>query len=230
MESLWQTMMEQERASPSVAMLHDRIEGNLKLIGLTGGIASGKSTVASLLRDAGMPVIDADRIAREVVEPGRPAHEAVVREFGNTILNDDGTIRRDRLAAIVFSDPEKRGRLEALTHPYIFRAIADEVRRLHRELHPKFVVIDAALLFESRLNLSMDQVILVKASPEIQLRRLMDRDGFSETEAKQRIDSQMAIEEKERLSDFVIENEGSLEELHREVSGVLGQLAYLRSE
>jgi len=206
-------MEAQARESPAVALLHERIEGDLKLVGLTGGIACGKSTVSGMLREMGLPVVDADQIARDVVRPGEPAYDEIVGEFGKDpgILNDDGTLDRERLGEAVFADPEKRRRLEAITHPRIFRAIAEEVHRLRRERRPRAVVVDAALLFESGLSESMDRNLLVTAPEDLQILRLTARDGLSEAAARLRIASQMPASEKAEIADYVIDNSGDLE-------------------
>lgn len=201
-------MEDQARENPAVALLHERIESDLKLIGLTGGIACGKSTVSGMMRELGLPVIDADQIARDVVRPGEPAYRAIVEEFGRDILNDDATIDREKLGALVFADEEKRKKLEALTHPPVFRAIAEEVRRLARERRAKAIVIDAALLFESGLSDSMDETVVVSVPEEIQRARLMERDGLSLEDARRRIASQMPTAQKEELAKYILDNSG----------------------
>lgn len=217
-------MQEQERANPAVALLHERIAGNLRLIGLTGGIASGKSTVSRCLEEAGIPVIDADVIARDVVRPGQKAYTEIVNRFGRWVLGEDGEIDRVRLGALVFEDEKARKDLEAITHPEIVREIARRVRDIRQEKDPSLVVIDAALLFESGLSQSMDRNILVTASPDIQMRRVMERDGLSEVETRRRIASQMPSEEKLKLAHFVIDNSGTREETARQVHEVLERM------
>jgi dephospho-CoA kinase len=224
-QEVWSTMELQARSNPAVALLHERIGGDLKLVGLTGGIACGKSIVSGMLREMGVPVIDADQIARDVVRPGEPAHKRIVREFGPNILNDDRTIDRERLGALVFADAERRRRLEGITHPEIFRAIAQEVQRLRSERHAKLVVVDAALLFESGLAGSLDHNIVVTAPERIQIGRLMARDGLTEAEAHRRIAAQMPSTEKEGLAQFIIDNSGSLEETRRAVAEILTQIS-----
>ncbi len=215
-------MQEQERANPAVALLHERIAGNLRLIGLTGGIASGKSTVSRCLEEAGIPVIDADEIARHVVKPGHKAYTEVVNRFGRWVLGEEGEIDRARLGALVFEDEKARKDLEAITHPEIVREIARRIRDFEKK--PGLIVIDAALLFESGLSQSMDRNILVTASPEVQLKRLMDRDGLTEAEARRRIEAQMPSEEKLKRADFVIDNSGTPEEAQRQVLAVLQEI------
>jgi dephospho-CoA kinase len=198
--------------------LHERIEGNLTLIGLTGGIACGKSTVSGMFREFGVPVIDADQIARDVVRPGKPAYEKIVAEFGNGILRDDKTIDRERLGALVFADDGKRKALEAVTHPPIFRAITDEVSRLRLERGARAIVVDAALLFESGLADSMDKNVVVSAPEDVQKLRLMARDGLSEEAARARMAAQMPTAEKTEKAHIVIDNSGDLEETRSAVA------------
>jgi len=221
-------MMSQERQNPALALLHERMTGNVLLIGLTGGIASGKSTISQYLREAGIPVIDADTIAREVVEPGHKAYEAIVERFGKSILSADKTIDRSRLGALVFEDEAARRDLEAITHPEIFREMARRIREIKDDpsgtSRLPMIVIDAALLFESGLHQSMDKNILIKIDPQLQLQRLMLRDHLSEPEARQRIDSQWSHEDKEALAPFIIDNSGSLEDTQRQVYAVLQEI------
>lgn len=214
----------QARENPAVALLHERMEGDLRLIGLTGGIACGKSTVSGMLRELGLPVIDADQIARDVVRPGEPAHREIVRTFGPGILAGDKAIDREKLGVLVFGDEEKRRRLEELTHPHILRAIAEEVQRLRAERKPRAVVIDAALLFESGLSQSMDATMVVSVPAEIQLARLMARDSLGEEAARKRIASQMSSPEREEKAHCVIDNSGSLEKTRAAVAQAVGGL------
>ena len=222
-------MMEQERENPSIALLHERMSGNLLLLGLTGGIASGKSTVTRFFQDVGVPVIDADQVARDVVQPGRKAFQAIVERFGPEILQEDRQIDRIGLGSIVFSDETARKDLEGITHPEIVREIAKRVRGIRAPENkssppPKIIVVDAALLFESGLHSAMDKNILIRVEPELQMRRLIARDGLSVPEAEQRIQSQLPNDEKEKLAHYVIDNSGSPEETRRQVLGVLHKI------
>ncbi|HEX5037073.1 MAG TPA: dephospho-CoA kinase [bacterium] len=209
-DELWETMEAQAREHPEVALLHERLGGDVKLVGLTGGIGCGKSTVSGILRELGLPVIDADQIARDVVRPGEPAYLEIVRRFGQEILDESGSVDRERLGSLVFADGEKRKVLEAITHPFIFRAIADEVHRLSRERKAKVVVVDAALLFESGLSDSMDANIVVSVPEDVQVSRLMARDGISEESAREKIAAQMPTTDKVEKADHVIDNSGGL--------------------
>jgi len=180
-------------------------------IGLTGGIATGKSTVAKLLTDKGAMLIDLDRIAREVVSPGQPALEQIVGQFGQAILQPDGTLDRKRLGGIVFADPDKRKQLEAITHPAI-RAVMRERMQENKRLHPdRLTVVEVPLLYESRLAAEFDHAVVVYVPRVEQLQRLMARDKLSQEDAEKRLAAQMDIEEKRALADYVINNSGSPE-------------------
>ncbi len=222
-KSLWKTMRGQAAAQPAIGLLHERLEGTVKLIGLTGGIASGKSTVAQLFKKVGLPVIDADEIAREVVRPKKKALREIVATFGEGILMPDGTLDREKMASIIFGDPSKRSLLESITHPEILRELVRRVTALKKKKE-RLIVIDVPLLFESGLHRQMDRNVLVRLDPEVQLRRLTARDRLPEIVAWQRILSQMPTAEKERLAHFVIDNSGSLEETGRQVATLLPKL------
>jgi dephospho-CoA kinase len=181
----------------------------VRIIGLTGGIATGKSTVAAMLADRGAAVVDADRIAREVVEPGTAGLEAVAGAFGPEVITASGELDRVRLAGIVFADPESRRRLEALTHPLILARIADRVTGLALS-GPPLVAVDVPLLFEGGRQADFPGgVLLVYAAPAIQLRRLSERDGLGDEAIRQRLAAQLPIEQKRGLATWVIDNGGS---------------------
>ncbi|HAG50603.1 MAG TPA: dephospho-CoA kinase [Deltaproteobacteria bacterium] len=198
----------------------------MMLIGLTGGIASGKSLVAGELKRLGAYLIDADEIAREVVKRGLPAYSEIVKEFGEKILNPDKTINRKELGRIVFSNPELRKRLEQITHPRIRKKIEAEISAIKAKNPKAVIVVDAALLIEGGLYKKMDKVIVVCADEKTQIKRLTERDGLAIEDAKNRIASQMPLKEKRRYADFVIENvEGkSREEVKEEVKRVFDRL------
>ncbi|SDC10228.1 dephospho-CoA kinase [Paenibacillus sp. UNCCL117] len=187
-------------------------------IGLTGGIACGKSTVAAMLVRRGALLVDADRIAREVVEPGTPVLAQVIERFGADLLLPDGSLHRKKLGERIFGDGEARRDLESLLHPPI-RATMRERMASFQENHPdKLVVVDIPLLYESGLQQMVDEVMVVYIPRELQLERLMTRDGLTLEQAEKRLDAQMSIEEKKRLADIVIFNTGSLEETERQIS------------
>lgn len=182
-------------------------------IGLTGGIGSGKSTVSALLAARGAVVIDADRIAREVVEPGTPGLAAVVEAFGQGLLRDDGSLDRPALAAVVFADPESRKRLDGIVHPLV-RARAAELAGAAPD--GSVVVHDVPLLVETGQAASYDVVLVVQADPEVRVRRLVQR-GLSEEDAWARIAAQATDEQRRAVADVVLDNDGTPAELEEQV-------------
>ena len=190
------------------------------LVGLTGGIATGKSTVNAMFAHLGAKVVDADLLAREVVMLGQPAHGQIVKEFGPDVLEADGSVDRKRLGAIVFADAQKRKRLEEITHPAI-RVRQQRILSVYEEeAFEGNVIWDAALLVESGGAKGMDRVVVVVADPAAELRRLVERDGFSEEDARRRMASQMPLAEKVKVADYVIDNSGSRAETERRVREV----------
>lgn len=190
------------------------------IIGLTGSIASGKSTVSLMFDDFNIPVIDADKIAREVVEPGERAYQDIVDHFGKEILRSDMTLDREKLGEIVFSDEQQRKVLNGIVHPAIRKEMLQR-RDTYVEQGEKCVVLDIPLLYESNLTHYVDQTIVVYVDPSVQLKRLMKRDGYTEAEAQQRIDSQMSIREKAQLADAVIDNNGTKYESYQQLQTLL---------
>ena len=183
---------------------------------MTGNIGSGKSAVAAMLREAGIPVLDADRISREMTAPGGRAYDAVVETFGRGILRDDGSIDRKRLGEIVFADPRSRERLEAITHPAIFEGMKEAISGIEREGH-RVVVVEAALIHESGRKGLFESVISVACDRETAISRLAARDGMTRNQADARLRAQMDADRKAGASDYVIDNSGSLEETRRQV-------------
>jgi dephospho-CoA kinase len=181
------------------------------LVGLTGGIATGKSTVTGLLANPSVRVVDADTLAREVVEPGTSAHALIVAEFGKDVLQLDGRLDRARMAEIVFADAAKRKRLEAITHPAIRGRFERLMADLERQGFHGILIWDAALLVESGGHNKMDKVVVVTTDPATQLHRLMARDGSTEEAARARTASQMPLAVKARAADYVIDNSGTRE-------------------
>jgi len=199
--------------------LFSAISDCVKVLGLTGGIATGKSTVASMLRHLGAKIIDADELAREVVKPGQEAWREIVEAFGAEILRKDRTIDREKLRKRVFADKEARKRLESITHPRI-RALAQErIQKLAAE-GADIIIYEAPLLFEIQAHLWLRPVILVASDLATQKRRLQERDRLNESEVRQHLEAQMPLEEKRKLADFVIENSGDLKDLERQVQEV----------
>ena len=194
------------------------------LVGLTGSIATGKSTVSRMFAHLGARVIDADLLAREVVMPGQPAYARIVEEFGRQVVQEDGSLDRKALGALVFGDAAKRRRLEEITHPAIGARQQRILSVLDEEDFEGVVIWDAALLFEGGGVAQMDRVVVVYADPETERRRLMERDGLSDVDARARIGSQMPVAEKAKLAHHVIDNSGTREETERQVRAVYGAL------
>jgi len=195
----------------------------LRLVGLTGGIASGKTTFANALRRHGVPVVDADALARAAVEPGSPALAEIAAAFGPRVLGADGRLDRKRMAALVFADPGVRRRLEGITHPAVRRAMAEETARLAAQGHD-LAFYDTPLLFEVGLEGSLDSVVVVWAPAPVQLARIALRDGLSPAEADARLAAQLPIDEKAARADFVVENAGAPAALDGKAERLLADL------
>ena len=190
------------------------------LVGLTGGIATGKSTVDAVLRELGAVIIDADVLAREVVEPGEPALTEIAAEFGPTVLGPDGRLDRKALGAIVFADPERRRTLEAMTHPRIRERFQQRLDTLTAEDFRGLVFFDAPVMIESGNYRNMDRMVVVVTDEATQIARLMARDGIDREEALQKMGSQMPLAEKAKLADYVIDNSGDRATTEAEVRRV----------
>jgi len=190
------------------------------LVGLTGSIATGKSTVSRMFAHLGARVLDADLLAREVVMPGQPAYLKIVEEFGNPVVQADGTLDRKALGALVFADPAKRKRLEEITHPAIGARQRRMLSVLDEEAFEGIVIWDAALLYESGGDATMDRVVVVYADPDTELARLVARDGLPEADARARIASQMPIAEKAKRAHYVVDNSGDRGDTERQVRTV----------
>ena len=184
----------------------------MKLVGLTGGIASGKSTVGHMLRDAGVDVIDADVLAREAVAPGSVGLAAVHERFGDAVISSDGTLNRPILGALVFVDDGARRDLNGIVHPEVARLAAERLSAL-REAGATVAVYEVPLLFENGLDAVMDTTILVACPDDVQLARIMARDHLNEAQAKARVAAQMPLAQKRQRAAFVIENDGDLDQL-----------------
>ncbi|HTY21205.1 MAG TPA: dephospho-CoA kinase [Geobacteraceae bacterium] len=188
----------------------------MRIIGLTGGIASGKSSVARIMESLGGVIVDADLLAREAVLPGKPAYRSIVAEFGKGILNPDGTIDRQALGRIVFSDPSARRKLERITHPAIARLAEQRLSAL-RESGVQVVVYMAPLLIEAGVTDRVDEIWVVYVDRETQVERLIRRDGIGREEALQRLAAQMPMDEKIKLGNVVIDNNGAPHETEQQV-------------
>ncbi|WP_461201314.1 dephospho-CoA kinase [Anoxybacillus sp. TBDG-1] len=189
-------------------------------IGLTGGIASGKSTVAAMFRDLHIPVIDADEIAHRVTSVGGEAYQLIIETFGRGILDSNGAIDRRKLGAIVFHDEQKRKQLNAIVHPLVRKHMLQQKEKYAKE-GKKAVVLDIPLLFESKLEHLVDRILVVYVDEQTQLRRLRERNGFSVEEAWARIKAQMPLEEKRKKADAVIDNNGMIEETKQQLYACL---------
>jgi len=197
------------------------------IVGLTGGIAAGKSTVSQMFKDLGAYLIDFDELAREVVKPGKRAWQKIVEYFGNDILNEDLTLNRQKLGELVFHDPKKLRKLNEIVHPEVFR----EDQRITDEIlskNPRALIIkDIPLLTEAGAQKLVEKIIVVYASSQTQLERMIER-GFNEEEARARIDAQAPLEEKLKYADFIIYNDGPLEDTRKQVAEIYLKLRNLQ--
>ncbi len=193
-------------------------------VGLTGGIATGKSYVTRRLHEAGFPTIDADRLAREAVEPGSPGLAAVVARFGPGVLTDGGVLDRQKLAALVFRDGKARADLEAIVHPEVRRRIAAWQDELVREGYRGAAVADIPLLFETGRTGDFDLVVVVACDPARQRQRLVERDGLSVEAAEQRLAAQWPIARKVAAADHVIRTDGTFADTDAQVDALVRQL------
>ena len=193
------------------------------LVGLTGGIGSGKSTAARMLREHGAVVFDADVLAREAVAPGTEGHRAVVERFGADVLAPGGELDREALAAVVFADPAARRDLEAIVHPEVRRLFA-EGSEAYRDTD-RVVVLSAPLLVETGMHSAFDVLVVVAVPVPVQVERLMRDRGMSEAEVRARIDAQAPLEDKAAVADILLDNEGSPEELERQIHRIWADLA-----
>ena len=191
----------------------------MRVLGLTGGIGSGKSTVSQMFAEYGAEVVDADQIAREVVAPGQPALQAIREAFGAAVIRPDGRLDRTRLGGLIFRDPQSRARLNAITHPRIQERLQQEVEvRRPRE---GILILDIPLLYETGRGDMVEAVIVVWVDRVTQLRRLIERAGLTANEAAQRLAAQMSLDEKRSRADYVIDNTGSLETTRQQVEEIV---------
>ena len=192
-------------------------------VGLTGGIATGKTTVASMLRERDVPVLDADPLGHALLEPGQAAYEEVVSAFGKDILDGCGNVSRAKLGALIFADAEKRTRLNQILHPRILQIVQKWFAALDEPNGPEFAVVEAALLVEANYTSNLDKLIVSWCGPKQQMERLLRR-GLSQQEAQQRIASQMPPDEKRKRADILIDCSGSFEDTERQVNQAVEQL------
>ncbi|GGM26738.1 dephospho-CoA kinase [Paraliobacillus quinghaiensis] len=194
-----------------------------KVIGLTGGIATGKSTVANFFREQNIPVIDADVIAKEAVEPGQYAYNQIIETFGEKVLQNNGMIDRQKLGKLIFSDDTKRKKLNNIVHPQV-RSKMIAQRDYFIRAKEEMIILDIPLLFESNLADLVYRVVVVYVDPDTQLKRLVDRDNLSKEDAQNRIQAQMPIDDKKDLADRVIDNTGSIEYTKKQCKEIIKQL------
>lgn len=192
-------------------------------LGLTGGIASGKSTADEFFKKKKIPIIDSDLIAHRIMEIGQNGYKAVVDYFGTDILNDDQTINRRKLGGIVFNDKAKLKKLNELTHPLVHQEIKQQMAQ-YRVNQEKLVVIDVPLLFESGFESLCNGVLVISITPELQIERLMKRNAFTKKEAIARINNQMPLSEKEKRATYVVANTGTIDDLEKKLSDLLQEI------
>lgn len=192
------------------------------IIGLTGSIASGKSTVSNMLKVLGYPIIDADIVARIVVEKGTETLEMITEVFGQQVIAEDGSLNREKLGGIIFSDPSKRKTLNDIIHPAIRAEMLRQKEQLLKEGYPT-IIMDIPLLFESKLQSYVEKILVVTVTEEMQLERLMARNNFTLEEAKARIQSQLPLSIKEKEADAVIYNNGTLESTEQQLKKILSE-------
>ena len=193
-------------------------------VGLTGSIAVGKSFVCDVFRELGGRVLDADKTAREVVEPGTVGLHRIVSEFGSDVLTDDGRLDRAKLGSVVFADAEKRNLLNSIVHPLVIEVQDAWLKEAEKADPGGVAIIDAALMIESGGYRRFDKLIVVWCAPEIQLRRLMLRDNLSEAEAEKRVAAQMPQEEKKRFADYLIDSSAGFDDVRGQIAGIHNKL------
>lgn len=188
----------------------------MKIVGLTGGISSGKSTVSSYLKQLKIPVIDADEVARKVVEPNSQGAIEIRKAFGSDVFEEDGSLNRQKLGALIFSNTENRKKLDELLQPLIKIMILDEIEE-QRQKGENMIVLDLPLLFEKHYEKLCEEIIVVYVPRELQLERLMRRNQYTKQEALSRIDSQLSIEEKRKRATVLLDNQGTIQQLYQQV-------------
>jgi dephospho-CoA kinase len=199
------------------------------IVGLTGGIVSGKSTVASMFRDLEAKIIDADRLGHNVILPYKSAWKKIVKLFGEDILKNDLTINREKLGKIVFADQALLKKLNEITHPEIIKLITKEINFARDKTHnqEKILIIDAALIYETKIDTLMDKIIVVYIEEDEQIKRLIKRNNLSKDEALQRVKSQIPMKEKIKMADYVIDNNGTLDKTKKQVETIWQELMSL---
>ena len=192
------------------------------IVGLTGGIVGGKSTVASMFKDLGAKIIDADKLGHSVILPNKPAWKKIVKIFGKDIIQNDMTIDREKLGKIVFANQSLLKKLNKITHPEITKMIKKEIDSVKNKTHnqEKVLIVDAALIYEAKIDRFMDKIIVVYIDKDEQIKRLIKRNNLSKDEALQRVRSQIPMEEKAKIADYVIDNSNSLDKTKKQVEKI----------
>ena len=190
----------------------------MTIIGLTGGIGSGKSTVAEMLKELGAKIIDADQIAREVVEPGEPLLAMIAAEFGKDCLTEQGRLNRQFLASVIFNDEDKRKTLNRLIHPVIKKSIENKIKKIKAMDQQAIIVLEAPLLVEAKMTSMVDEVWVTELDPRLQLNRVIKRDGINQTDALRRMKSQISPSERRAFAKVILDTEKDAEELRRNVA------------
>ena len=201
------------------------ILSNMKIIGLTGGIGTGKSTVSAYLKDKGCVILDADKMSRQLTAPGGAALPEIRKTFGDEVFFEDGTLNRKKLGSIVFNDKEKLKSLEKLTTEKVVEQTVDGLVRLRKADYSGIVIIDAPLLFECNMQELAQESWLVTTDLEVRIERIMKRDGLDRQSILDRINNQMSDDEKRAIADYVIDNSGSLEDLYRQIEHLIERVA-----
>lgn len=192
-------------------------------LGLTGGIATGKSTASKYFHNQGIPVVDTDKIAHILMEPGQASYQEILKEFGQRILNSDLTIDRKKLGRIVFNDPKQLNILNHITHPLIRAEAFRQMKKIQEENYP-LCIVDVPLLFEGGWEGYVDKTLVITTTPQLELKHLMQRDNLSEANAKKRIESQLPLKEKIKIADYTIENTSTIDKLEKQLSELLDKL------
>ncbi|MCP4104837.1 MAG: dephospho-CoA kinase [Desulfobacteraceae bacterium] len=216
--------------NPDKMMEAVRGKDNRLVVGITGSIACGKTTVGNMLEQMGVPVIDFDIIARQVVEPGTPGLEKIVDYFGKQVLQEDGALDRKKLSKIVFRDSEKRKKLESITHPAIFEEFFKQVNEIAEKKSDAIIQVAVPLLIELNMQYLFDKIVVVYIPEDKQTERLVKRDGITEQEAVNMLKSQMSVNDKVGYADFIIKNDGTLEETGKQVQALYHSLTNIQKE
>lgn len=197
---------------------------HVRIVGITGGIASGKTTVCNMFKELGVPLIDMDVISRTVVEPGKPAYHQILEHFGPSVFQPDGTIHRKKLSDIIFNDPVQKKKLEHITHPEIFKEYDKQVDLLRASQKYLWIQVAVPLLFELQLQAMFDKIIVVYVPEAIQIERLSKRDQISVEKAMQIVRSQLPIDSKLQHADYIIRNDGWLDDTRQQVIDVFEKI------